>query len=386
MEPILVNKLDAKFGKEIAARVGGEDLRRCLACGTCTVSCLVSEVDKNYNPRKIVRRVLLGMKDYFKEKPEIPYSCHLCELCQKTCPYGVNIGKLCLVLREWLVEEGIGPLPKHKVITDDVEWATSPSFALTLRDPNVTECKRAFFPGCNLPAYSPSLVIKTYDYLREKLPGTGLIMRCCGAPSHGLGIHSMFQEIMGGLEHEMSKLGASELTVTCPDCYRTLKSATPSFRLKPLWEVLAETGIPQPPQSGHHTFSLHDSCTARWETKLQDSARKVIGLTGHQIEELTHSRELTLCCGMGGLILPLNPMRVFSITKERVAEAHFDMLTYCAACRDALSIHKPSLHILDLLFNPDWEEAMRKPPNQPSVRKDNQSLLRSLLMERGDPL
>jgi len=383
LEPISVNKLDAKFREGILARMEGEDLKRCLGCGTCSAGCLVREVDKNYNPRQIARRVLLGMKDYFKEKPEIPYSCNLCELCQKTCPYGVNIGELCLVLRELLVEAGIGPLPAHKVINDDVEWALSPTFALSLPDPDAAKCKRAFFTGCNLPAYSPSLTMATYDYLREKLPGTGIILRCCGAPYHGLGEHSLFKETMGGLEHEMSKLGASELIVPCPDCYRTLKRATPSFELKTLYEVLVEVGVPQLLQDGHATFSLHDSCTARWEANFQDSVRELVKLSGHEIEELPHSRELTLCCGQGGLILPLNPMRVFSLTKERVAEAHFDMLAYCAVCRETLSVHKPSLHVLDLLFNPNWEKDMRKPPNKPSVRKDNQSLLKSLLMERG---
>jgi len=377
-----MNKLDTKFREEILARMEGEDLKRCLGCGTCTVGCLVREVDKNYDPQKMVRRVLLGMKDYFKEKPEIPYSCNLCELCQKTCPYGVNIGELCLVLRELLVEEGIGPLPAHKVINDDVEWALSPSFALSLPDPDAAECKRVFFTGCNLPAYSPSLAMATYDYLREKLPGTGIILRCCGAPYHGLGEHALFKEVMGGLEYEMSKLGASELIVPCPDCYRTLKRATPNFELKTLYEVLVEAGIPQPPANGQTTFSLHDSCTARWETRFQDSVRELVKLSGHQIEELPHSRELTLCCGQGGLILPLNPMRVLSLTKERVAEAHFDMLSYCAVCRDTLSIYKPSLHVLDLLFNPNWKEDKQKRPNKPSVRKDNQSQLKSLLMER----
>lgn len=382
MAPILVSKLDTRFRDEVMARMGDDSLKYCLGCGTCTVSCLVREVDKNYNPRQMVRMVLLGMKDYFKEKPQIPYSCNLCELCQKTCPYQVNIGKLSLVLREMLVEEGIGPLPGHKVIKDEVEWALSPSFAVSLPDPDTTECKRALFTGCNLPAYSPAVTLATYDYLRKRLPGTGIITRCCGAPCHGLGEHSRFQQLMGELEHEMSQLGASELIVPCPDCYRTLKRASPRFELKSLWPVLAEIGVPQLPQNVHHTFSLHDSCTARWEPKLQDSARELIKLSGHQLVELRYSRELTRCCGMGGLILPLNPLRVFSLTKERVAEARGDMLAYCAACREALAIHKPTLHVLDLLFNPDWENAMRKPPNKPSVRKDNQSRLKSLLVAR----
>ncbi|MFC2003201.1 (Fe-S)-binding protein [Chloroflexota bacterium] len=380
-----MNKLDPKFKEEIAHLITGlegKDLRYCFQCSTCTTVCPVREVDKKYDPKKIVRAILLGMKDYFTENPKIPYSCNLCELCEKVCPQGVNVGQICLTLREQLVEKGQGPLPPHKMITDEEERVFAKSYILALPDPNVSQSKRAFFPGCNLPGYSPSLAMVTYDYLRERLPGTGLILRCCGAPYHGLGMHHNFQEKFIELESEMNKIGATELIVPCPDCFRTLKRTTPKFELKSLWEVLAEIGIPQAPQNGHHTFSLHDSCTARWETKLQDSVREVIRLAGHQIEELTYSRELTRCCGMGGLIAPLDLFRVHSLGQLRVAETHFDMLTYCAACRENLSIHKPSLHVLDLLFNPNWPEDINKRPNKPSVKTENQLQFRALILDR----
>ena len=78
MSPILVNQLDFKFRDKIVAQVGGENLKHCLGCGTCSAGCFVREVDKRFNPRKIGRMVLLGVKDYFKENPEIPYLCNLC--------------------------------------------------------------------------------------------------------------------------------------------------------------------------------------------------------------------------------------------------------------------------------------------------------------------
>jgi len=382
LERILINKVDRKFEDEITERIG-EAISCCIQCGTCTGNCLVANVDSNYNPRKMLHMLLSRTKDYFKEKPELPYSCNLCELCKKTCPRGLNIGELNLALREWLVAEGVGPLSRHKAAIEEMEWALSPSFTLSLPDPDTTECKRVFFPGCNLSAYSPSLVIATWDYLREKLPGTGIILRCCGAPAHHLGELSRSQEVVAGLESEVNKLGASEVITPCPDCYRHLKRATPNFELKSVYEVLLETGVPRTSQDGGRTFSLHDSCTARWETKLHNDVREIIKLAGYQIEELTHSRELTLCCGVGGLILPLNLVRVMRITKERVAEAHHDMLTYCAACRETFAPHKPSLHVLDLLFNPNWEKDMHQSAKKPPARRDNQARLKSLLAKNG---
>lgn len=382
MSSILVNQLDFKFRDKIVARVGGENLKHCLGCGTCSAGCLVREVDKKFNPRKIARMVLLGVKDYFKENPEIPYLCNLCGLCQETCPYGLNIGELCLALREQLVEDGIGPLPRHKSMEEEEEFVTSPSFTLSLPDPDSVECTRVFFPGCNLAAYSSSLVIATWDYLRAKLPGTGIILRCCGALSYDLGQYSRFRKISQELENEVHRLGASELITGCPECYDTIKRVAPSYQLRSLYEVMEEIGIPEVTKGGGQTFSLHDSCKTRWEKGLQDSVRNLVALMGYQIEEMRYSRELTRCCGQGGLIVGLNPFLVFSLTKLRIAESHFDMLTYCAACRETFAMHKPSLHLLDLMFNPNWERDKAKPVNKLLVRRENQSLLKSLLTER----
>jgi heterodisulfide reductase subunit C len=63
LSPILVNKLDSKFRDKIIGQVGGENLRHCLGCGTCSAGCFVREADKRFNPRKIGHMVLLGAKN-----------------------------------------------------------------------------------------------------------------------------------------------------------------------------------------------------------------------------------------------------------------------------------------------------------------------------------
>lgn len=368
------------FKDAVMARVGGRNMDYCLQCGTCNTICPVRNVDKNFNPRDIVRSILLGREDYLKQHPEVLYACLLCDLCEKVCPLGLKVGVLIRVVREQFVEEGLGPLKAHQYVKDEETWALSDSFALFQNDTDATSCSRVFFPGCNLAAYSPEIVLKTYEYLRRKLPGTGIILQCCGAPSHGLGDHSRFREILARLKYGMSRLGAFELIVACPDCYRTLKSSADSFKVTTVYEILVEIGIPQTVQPARHTFALHDSCTVRWDKEFQDSVRKLIKLSGQDVDELLYSRELTKCCGMGGLTFPLNLSRVFEITRQRIQETNQEMLTYCAACRETFAVHRPSLHVLDLSFNPNWNEAMSKRPNKPKMRKDNQRLLRNTLI------
>ena len=54
--------LDPDFKLLIAREPGGEHIKRCFSCGTCTAGCPVREVTDRYNPRKIIRMAILGMK------------------------------------------------------------------------------------------------------------------------------------------------------------------------------------------------------------------------------------------------------------------------------------------------------------------------------------
>jgi hypothetical protein len=59
------------------------------------------------------------------------------------------------------------------------------------------------------------------------------------------------------------------------------------------------------------------------------------------------------------------------------------MMTYCAACRETFTLHRPTLTLLDVLFNPQWEEAAKKSPQKPIQRRENQMRLKGLLSEMG---
>jgi heterodisulfide reductase subunit C len=55
--------MDSTFVDEISGEPGGEHLRHCFACGTCTASCPVREVTERYNPRRIIHMALLGLRE-----------------------------------------------------------------------------------------------------------------------------------------------------------------------------------------------------------------------------------------------------------------------------------------------------------------------------------
>ena len=81
---IHVADLDPNFKYEVAREPGGENIRYCFACGTCTASCPVRAVDEKYNPRKIIRMVLLGMKEEVL-KSDFIWLCSTCYTCHERC-------------------------------------------------------------------------------------------------------------------------------------------------------------------------------------------------------------------------------------------------------------------------------------------------------------
>jgi len=105
MDTIDSKDLDPRFKYDVASHAGGENLKLCFACGTCTAGCPVSEVDSEFNPRKIIRQVLLGMRKEVLSSPLI-WWCVQCYSCTAKCPQNVRFREVTRALREMAVEEG----------------------------------------------------------------------------------------------------------------------------------------------------------------------------------------------------------------------------------------------------------------------------------------
>ena len=102
---IVVDDLDAGFCDEVASGPGGENIRKCFACGTCAAGCPVTDVDATYNSRKIIRQVLLGMREEVFSSPLI-WFCVLCYRCYARCPQEVNFTDVMRALRYLAIKGG----------------------------------------------------------------------------------------------------------------------------------------------------------------------------------------------------------------------------------------------------------------------------------------
>jgi quinone-modifying oxidoreductase subunit QmoC len=88
---------DLKFVKDILAS-GGEDLKKCYQCSTCTVVCNVTPDNKPF-PRKEMMYAQWGLKEKLLTNPDI-WLCHQCSDCTANCPRGAKPGEVLNAVRK----------------------------------------------------------------------------------------------------------------------------------------------------------------------------------------------------------------------------------------------------------------------------------------------
>ena len=105
MTPTKKNKIDYNFYKDIARQPNGEGITKCLSCGTCSSTCQVFSVNPAYNPRKLIQKAVLGLKDEVL-KSEMIWICARCHSCLEKCPKGIRPGDIIMALRHIALGEG----------------------------------------------------------------------------------------------------------------------------------------------------------------------------------------------------------------------------------------------------------------------------------------
>jgi len=105
MMPLQRSAYDPNFKYDVAAQPGGEQIKVCYSCGTCTAGCPVTDVDARYSPRRIIRQVLLGQREAVLSN-ELLWYCETCYACSAYCPQNVKFGDVMRALREMAVAEG----------------------------------------------------------------------------------------------------------------------------------------------------------------------------------------------------------------------------------------------------------------------------------------
>lgn len=325
---------------------------KCIDCKKCYKVCPMMK-ECSSSPKSLMKEVI---NDGSINK-DIPYSCMLCGLCKEVCPKDIDLKNMFHDLRKEAFNNGkknLKPTGYNTVKFHQIN-SFSPLFS---SDVAFIKSRTVFLPGCSLTSYSSKLVQKTFEYLKEHIDDISLFVKCCGKPTEAMGDMNKFEKYYSKLERVFKEDSIDEVIVACPNCFNTIRKHS-SIKVTPIWEVINKFKVPNE-LINHYidldiSFTIHDPCPMRNESKVHDNVREILKSMGLKIEEFEKNRENSECCGSGGMVRVTNPEISKVQTLKRANDAKTDtVISYCESCCESMLIaNKKTLHVLDFMFNED---------------------------------
>ncbi|PLX54385.1 MAG: heterodisulfide reductase [Desulfobacteraceae bacterium] len=106
---------DVGFIKEVIG-LGGDTLKKCFQCATCSVACPISPDTKPF-PRKEMIAASWGLKDRLVGNLDI-WLCHHCGDCTTMCPRGAKPGEVLSAVRSYAIADYAVPKSVGKAVND----------------------------------------------------------------------------------------------------------------------------------------------------------------------------------------------------------------------------------------------------------------------------
>ncbi|NHI82731.1 MAG: (Fe-S)-binding protein [Candidatus Thorarchaeota archaeon] len=331
----------------------------------------------------IARAFLEGELEPSQEMLEVIEACTTCGLCAEQCKNYIDTVDVIEELRAAIIDSGVEPLKRHKVIGDRVldEEMRNPyhdprSERTAWYDGEIDNqnAKIAYYVGCT-GAYRQQGVAKHTASILKKLGYDFTVLSdevCCGSPILRTGQKDVFKTVMN--ENLDLFKDFDMLVFSCAGCYRTFRVDYPKQSGKPLpfevkhtldlvWELITEGKIKiEKPYNKKVTW--HDPChtirhiglsiekaildesdnwllDSRNATKAKEAwyerPRDVLrAITGIDFREMYRIKGDSFCCGAGGGVKTQFSEMALETAKERVKEAAATgaevLMTSCPFC------------------------------------------------------
>jgi len=122
---ILLNALENEILDRVA-EISGQNLRRCMQCGTCTAVCPMAE-HMDLTPRQTVLMLLHGQSDPVLES-RTPWLCASCHSCQVRCPRDIEVTRVMEAVRQVMLRANVDRIDPRQIPAETV--AEAPQIAL----------------------------------------------------------------------------------------------------------------------------------------------------------------------------------------------------------------------------------------------------------------
>jgi heterodisulfide reductase subunit C len=98
-------EINPGFSAEVVAEPGGRHLNSCFSCGACSGACPVSQAVPDFDPRKIIHMVRMGMEERLLSSDLLWY-CSGCRSCVFVCPQDVSFADIMATLAGLALKKG----------------------------------------------------------------------------------------------------------------------------------------------------------------------------------------------------------------------------------------------------------------------------------------
>jgi Fe-S oxidoreductase len=341
---------------------------------------------------------------------EIIYADPLCGACDVGCKRNLDleIGLTLEALRVKAVQDGVGPLPAHKKIAQNIEkthnFFGSPHNNRTkwLSSAKITPAKKAdvlYFVGCSASYSNPEIAQATAKIL--KAAGTDFMLMpdewCCGNTVFSVGMLDEARALAKRNIEEVKKTGAKMVLVSCAEGYRMWKVDYPKllniatddlgFKVVHLVEYVDELikqGKLKPSKSMNMRVAYHDSCSLSrlsepwtpWEGErgwmgmveprlarrrgtngVYYQPRDILkSIPGVEFIEMPRTRENSFCCGAGRGTKEAFPDLALWSAQHRLEEVKYvgaeTLVSACPWCKNnfaqAVKADGNAIEVLDI--------------------------------------
>ena len=305
---------------DIVNEEGGDILKLCYQCGTCTAVCPWNKV-RNFIVRRIMHQGQLGLIDF---EDEDVWLCATCNNCVKRCPRGVEIIDVMRALRRAVTELGIAKVPDSLRITiKNISGVGNPlgepedkrtDWAKDLDVKLHTEGTEILYFPCCIPEYDPSVqrvAQATVNILKKAGVDFGILgnqANCCGESVRKAGDENVFKRLAQNNITAFEEMGVTTVVTSSPHCYHTFKNEYP--KLGGNFEVihssqylleLIKQGRLKLTKEVNKKVAYHDPCYLGRHNDIYDEPREILkNIPGPKLIELPYHHENSLCCGGGG--------------------------------------------------------------------------------------
>ena len=361
----------------------------CTRCGECTSTCptggeaqdveLVTPRGKILRLKELYKKQyglkarLLGPKEIpeeqLKELSSRAYECTICGQCKTVCPAHLDTIEMWENMREFLVANGLAPLPAHEQIVKSIEnydnpwmqprtqrsrWSKRIEKEVKIKDANKEKCDVLFFVGCTA-AYDPNIrdmAIDTARVLAKAKVDFGTLGNeegCCGSTMMRTGLFESTRGMVQKNIERFEKSSASIIVTSCSGCYKTIKQDYPKvgkvnarvLHITQYVNELIDEGKLVLDKKVEGKVTYHDPCHLGRHNGLYDEPRKILkAIEGLDIIEMERNRDEARCCGAGGGVKTAFPDLAQKISTIRVEDAEkigADILaTSCPFCYQSL--------------------------------------------------